>query len=835
MRAAGRLVAFEDAAGAAEAGNGKCEAFPCYSTGRDAMAAAAGHEFASDAEDGKALDQAFSVLAQQLTASRIRQWIEEKTHVTLLVGPDSDPHQVRRWILDHDLCENELLTVEEGAVPCGFFLPKAKTAVLTIRELFALPYRRRSMTRELQVEDDTPRTEPAQREDVAGVISAGDLEEGDYAVHLNYGICRYRGLEVTEAAGARSETILLEFGDDKLLRIPVRQAHLVTRYVGSKNTRVTLSRLNSGRWNKACDEARNSVRNLAFEMLKMQAMRMKQSGTAFPEDDPEQLLFEQAFPFKETPDQLRAAAEIKADMESPRPMDRLLCGDVGYGKTELAMRAACKCAFSGRQVAMLVPTTVLAQQHYYTFLERFAGTGIVIEQLSRFRTKPEQQKLLERLRRGQIDVVIGTHRLVQNDVEFKNLGLVIIDEEQRFGVLHKDRLKSLRATVDVLTMTATPIPRTLHMSLSGIRDLSTLMNAPVNRLPIRTVFAQYEPNLVRVAIERELNRGGQVYYLHNRVKTIENAALEVGAMFPDVPLGVAHGQMDKEKLEEVMSSFIEGKTKILVCTSIIESGIDIPNANTIIIERADRFGLAELYQLRGRVGRWVRQAYAYLFLPKDGILTGDARKRIAAIRRYTHLGAGFQLAMSDLEIRGAGNILGEEQSGQINAVGFHLYCTLLRDCVAMFKGEKLPTTPDCELYLDFLSFAVEPPQGMIAAGIPLDYIESPRMRLHCYRRLAMFASEHDLDAFASELRDRFGPVPEEVDHFLMTCRIRLAAAAAGITSVTCRDNLVYLEKNKRMLRRDGLIPAILASAKPAQKLKLVLRTVREFIPRAGQD
>jgi len=839
MRAEGRLVALEDAAGAAAPDGGPCVAFPCYSTGRDAMAAAAGHGGAAPGSgpdaDGRVLDQAFSVLAQQLTSNRIRQWVESKTHVALLVGPDSDPHQVRRWLLDHDLCENEFLTVEDGAVPCGFYLPKEQLAVLTIRDLFALPYRRRSMSHELRIEADTPRTEPPPREDEAGVISAGDLEEGDYAVHLNYGICRYLGLDVTEAAGARSEMILLEFGDEQLLRIPVRQAHLVTRYVGSKNTRITLNRINSARWGKACDEARHSVQNLAFEMLKIQAMRMKQSGTAFPADEPEQTLFEQAFPFKETPDQLRAAAEIKADMESARPMDRLLCGDVGYGKTELAMRAACKCALAGRQTALLVPTTVLAQQHYYTFQERFAGTGIVIEQLSRFKTKQEQQKILERLRDGRIDIVIGTHRLVQNDVAFKDLGLVVIDEEQRFGVLHKDRLKHLRATVDVLTMTATPIPRTLHMSLSGIRDLSTLMNAPVNRLPIRTVFAQYDPHLVRVAIERELNRGGQVYYLHNRVKSIEKAATEIAAMFPDVPLGVAHGQMDKGELEDVMSSFIEGRTKILVCTSIIESGIDIPNANTIIIERADRFGLAELYQLRGRVGRWVRQAYAYLFLPKDGILTGDARKRIAAIRRYTHLGSGFQLAMSDLEIRGAGNILGEEQSGQINAVGFHLYCTLLRDCVALFKGEKLPTAPDCELFLDFLSFAVEPPPGMIAAGIPLDYIESPRMRLHCYRRLAMFTSEHDLDAFAAELRDRFGPVPEQVDHFLMTCRIRLAAASAGITGVTCRDNLVYLEKNKRMLRRDGLIPAILPSLKPAQKLKLVLRTVREFIPKANQD
>jgi len=484
---------------------------------------------------------------------------------------------------------------------------------------------------------------------------------------------------------------------------------------------------------------------------------------------------------------------------------------------------------------VLVPTTVLAQQHYYTFRERFAGTGVEIEQLSRFKTRMEQGRIIERLRQGQIDIVIGTQRLVQKDVEFKDLGLVIIDEEQRFGVIDKDYLKRLRATVDVLTMTATPIPRTLHMSLSGIRDLSTLMNAPVNRLPIRTVFAQYDRNVARMAIERELNRGGQVYYLHNRVASIDRTAHEIEEMFPDVPLGVAHGRMDKTELELVMSSFIEGKTKILVCTSIIESGIDIPNANTIIIERADRFGLAELYQLRGRVGRWVRQAYAYLFLPADGILTGDARKRMAAIRRYTHLGAGFQLAMSDLEIRGAGNILGEEQSGQINAVGFHLYCELLRDCVAMFKGEKLPTAPDCELYLDFLSFAVEPPPGMIAAGIPPDYVESPRMRLHCYRRLAMFTSEHDLDAFAVELRDRFGPIPAEVDHFLMTCRIRLAAADAGITNVTCRGNLVYLEKNKRMLRRDGLIPAIQVNAKPAQKLKLVLRTVREFIPRAEQE
>jgi len=834
MRKAGRLIALEDATGAADKKGGACKAFPCYSTGRDAMAAAAGHQFGLEHDDEKGFDQAFSALAQQLTASRIRQWVEGKTRVTLLVGPDSDPHQVRRWVLDHDLCENDYLRVEEGAVPCGFFLPEAKQAVLTIRELFALPHRRRSLTRELQAEDDTPRVESGPRDDAAGAISAGDLEEGDYAVHLNYGICKYHGLAEFEAGGVRSEVILLEFDDEMMLRIPVRQAHLVTRYVGSKNTRISLTRINSARWAKACDEARMSVRNLAFDMLKMQAMRMKQSGTAFPKDDPEQELFEQAFPFRETPDQLRAAAEIKADMESPRPMDRLLCGDVGYGKTELAMRAACKCALSGRQTAMLVPTTVLAQQHYYSFQERFAGTSIVIEQLSRFKTKQEQQKILERLARGQIDIVIGTHRLVQNDVQFKDLGLVIIDEEQRFGVLHKDRLKHLRTTVDVLTMTATPIPRTLHMSLSGIRDLSTLLNAPVNRLPIRTVFAQYEPALVKVAIERELQRGGQVYYLHNRVKSIEKAAGEIAVMFPDVPLGIAHGQMDKSELEEVMTSFIEGRTKILVCTSIIESGIDIPNANTIIIERADRFGLAELYQLRGRVGRWVRQAYAYLFLPKDGILTGDARKRIAAIRRYTHLGAGFQLAMSDLEIRGAGNILGEEQSGQINAVGFHLYCSLLRDCVALFKGEKLPTVPDCELHLDFLEFALEAPPGKIAAGIPPSYIESERVRLHCYRRLAMFTSEKELDDFSAELRDRFGPVPNEVDYLMLTCRIRLAAAAAGISAVACRLNLVYMEKNKRMLRRDGLIPAVLASATPAQKLKLVLRTVREFIPRADE-
>ncbi len=566
-------------------------------------------------------------------------------------------------------------------------------------------------------------------------------------------------------------------------------------------------------------------------MLNLQAVRSKCRGNPFPPDDLGQRLFEESFPFQETADQLRSIEEIKADMEAEKPMDRLLCGDVGYGKTEVAMRAAYKCVSHGRQVAMLVPTTVLAQQHYYSFLERFSGTPVLIEQLSRFRSKKEQSVILERMKNGTVDIVIGTHALISKQVQFKNLGLIIIDEEQRFGVLQKEFLKQLRATVDVLTMTATPIPRTLYLSMAGIRDLSVIMSAPVQRLPVQTVVAQNDDHLLLSAVNRELQRGGQVYYLFNRVSGIEQEAVRLQNLFPHARIGIGHGQMPEQELEQVMSDFIEGKVDILVSTTIIESGLDIPNANTIIIDRADRFGLAELYQLRGRVGRWSRQAYAYLLLPRSGILAGDAKRRISAIRRYTHLGAGFKLAMRDLEIRGSGNILGAEQSGQINAIGFHLYCQLLRACVAQLKGEKVTQKKhqEIDLFLDFLDYAAVPGKNHIGACFSESYIGVPKLRIEAYRKLAGFAEVQEIEDYRVELRDRFGPLPEEAENLLLTGKIRILAADAGLQSVSCREGRLYLERGENVLKPGGIIPRIPESLPPRERLYQVVSCLEKII------
>jgi len=483
---------------------------------------------------------------------------------------------------------------------------------------------------------------------------------------------------------------------------------MVSRYIGSQAT-VTLHKIGGRKWVTAKIEAVKAVRDFAADMLRFQAVRNSTEGTVFPEDDLEQRVFEDAFPYEDTVDQKRAVIEIKADMHKSRPMDRLLCGDVGYGKTEVAIRVAFKAVMAGYQVAILVPTTVLAQQHYYSFTERFAQYPIVIEMLSRFRSPVEQKQIIEKMRSGGIDIIIGTHRLIQEDVGFAKLGLVIIDEEQRFGVKHKERLKHFRTAVDVLTMSATPIPRTLYMAMTGARDLSTIMTAPGLRLPIQTIVSHYDEKFVVESIRKEIRRGGQVFYIHNRIKTIQETADNLKRLLPEVKFAVGHGQMEEEELETAMTRFLSGKIDVLVCTTIIESGLDIPNANTIIIERADRFGLAELYQLRGRVGRWNRQAYAYLLLPQEQVISSDARKRISAIRRYTHLGAGFRLALRDLEIRGAGNLLGAEQSGHINTIGFDLYCQLLRSEVSRMSGGEDEFLPTVDVAIEFVDFAHEAP------------------------------------------------------------------------------------------------------------------------------
>ncbi len=506
-------------------------------------------------------------------------------------------------------------------------------------------------------------------------------------------------------------------------------------------------------------------------MLDLYASRQVLPGISFTPDTPWQAEFEEAFIYRETEDQLQAIEDVKADMQKPSPMDRLICGDVGYGKTEVALRAAFKCVMDGKQVAVLVPTTILAQQHYTTFRERLADYPVRVEMLSRFRSATEQKKIAASLNEGKVDIVIGTHRLIQNDVSFKNLGLVIIDEEQRFGVAHKERLKKLRKLVDVLTLTATPIPRTLHMALMGIRDMSVINTAPEDRLAVITVVTEFNDKLIRDAILREMAREGQVFFVHNRVETIDRMAAFLRRLVPEARLGIAHGQMDEHELQSVMVQFLERQIDVLVCTTIIESGLDIPNVNTMLLNRADKFGLADLYQLRGRVGRYTRRAYAYLLIPGRQALTEVAQKRLKAIEEFSELGSGFKIALRDLEIRGAGNILGSEQHGDIAAVGFEMYCQLVEEAVAELKGEK----PE-KILLPTAEFDVD-------CFIPDDYVASPAQKLDLYKKIGLAKTEDDVAAITEEIADRYGPIPLEAENLLKIARLRVLGAAAGLEFV----------------------------------------------------
>ena len=764
---------------------------------------------------------------RRISSNLIRQLADERYRILIAGKTEGDLTALEQWLKEERLHELPQLECVRMSIPHGILLPEEKLALFSEYELYSSP-RRLAAGKKINLETAESDFQKSYIRDAIDETLSSDLEEGDYTVHVNYGIGIYRGLKTIAEKNCIYEAVQLEFDDEKMIYVPVWQVHCISRYIGSRKGAVKLSKIGTGRWNKIKSDAADSVRTLALDMLRMHAVRCRAEGTAFPDDDLAQHLFEKSFPYTETPDQLRAAAEIKKDMESPRPMDRLLCGDVGYGKTEIAMRAVFKCVMSGRQAAILVPTTVLAQQHYYNFLERFAEYPVIIETLSRFRSKTEQRDVLERLKAGTVDIVIGTHRLLQQDVSFHNLGLVVVDEEQRFGVVHKEKLKNLRTTVDVLTMTATPIPRTLYFSMSGMRDLSTIMSAPVQRLPVQTIVSQYDDQLVYAAISRELQRGGQVYYLHNRVQTIDETAVRIRAMFPEARVAVGHGQMDEQELENVMGKFIEGKTDILVCTTIIESGLDIPNANTILIERADRFGLAELYQLRGRVGRWSRQAFAYLLLPKHGILSGDVRKRLSAMRKYTHLGAGFKLALRDLEIRGAGNILGAEQSGHINAIGFSLYCDLLRTVTSQLKGEEPTLKRECSVFLDFVAYALEAPPDKAAAAFPPDYINAERLRLDAYRRLAVSQDIQTLTELRSEITDRFGPLPREAGNLFLCAEIRVTGVAARLTSITCSAGRILLSRGQELVKIDGKVPVLPALGTPEAKLGLLKGLLEKF-------
>jgi transcription-repair coupling factor (superfamily II helicase) len=639
-----------------------------------------------------------------------------------------------------------------------------------------------------------PRRRPKVQRAVTPESFFADVNPDDFVVHIEHGIGVFKGLVKLDLEGVEREYLQVDYAESDKLYVPIHQADRLSRYVGVDDRPPQLNRLGGADWNTVKRRAKRAVEEIANELLEVYAAREVASGHAFSSDNAWQQELEAAFPYIETEDQLRAIEEVKGDMEKPKPMDRLICGDVGYGKTEVALRAAFKATMDGLQVVVLVPTTVLAQQHYQTFVERLKPYPVFVEMLSRFRSKKEQKQILDGMRNGKVDIVIGTHRLLQNDVGFKNLGLLIIDEEQRFGVSHKERLKKMRTEVDVLTLTATPIPRTLHMSLTGVRDMSTIDTPPEERLPIKTSIAEYDETLIRTAVLRELDRGGQVYFVHNRVMGIEQMAQRVAKIVPEATIAVAHGQMPERHLEQVMMDFMEGKSDVLVCTSIIESGLDIPNANTIIINRADRFGLAQLYQLRGRVGRGAVRAYAYLLTPRNYELTESARKRLEAIAEASELGAGFRIAMRDLEIRGAGELLGARQHGHIAAVGFDLYCRLLAQAVRELKGEAhgMVTSDQAFAYLVPLTEGVQI-NLPLAVYLPEDYVPNESLRLQLYRRLAGLLSEKEITAMAQELEDRFGDLPETVANLLYQLRLKILAFESGVQAISIDSGQIVIK------------------------------------------
>ncbi len=646
----------------------------------------------------------------------------------------------------------------------GFELPKSGFVLLTdymsLRPREELKRRRRS-------------AKVSKGEKIA---SYADLTIGDLVVHVNHGIGRYDGIKNLISQGVSRDYIRIVYADNGILYVPCDQLDMVSKYIGAEGTK--LSKMGGAEWKRAKARAKASASNIAKELIKLYAERRSLEGYSFPPDDEFQDEFEAGFEYTETDGQFRAATEIKKDMENPYPMDRLLCGDVGFGKTEVSLRAVFKCVFAGKQAAILVPTTILSFQHYRTIQARFRGYPVKVAMLSRFVTPKEQSEVIAGLRKGTIDIVVGTHRLLQKDIEFKDLGLLVVDEEQRFGVTHKEKLKELSKGVDVLTLTATPIPRTLNMALSGIRDMSVLEEAPTDRVPVQTFVLEHDDEVIFEAIRRELRRGGQVFYLHNFVDSIYSKATLLRNAFPEANVAVGHGKMDKEELSDVWSDMVDGNIDILVCTTIIESGVNVSNANTLIVENADRMGLAQLHQIRGRVGRSTRKAYAYLTYRAGSVINEIAEKRLAAIREFTEFGSGFKIAMRDLEIRGAGNLLGAEQSGHLEAIGYDLYIKILEDAINAEKGIAPKAEKNCTIDLVSDAFISE------------DYISSLALRIDVYKKIAAVCNEDDSDDLIDELNDRFGEIPEPIMNLIRISRLRNAAMELDFTSI---------EQNQRML------------------------------------
>jgi transcription-repair coupling factor (superfamily II helicase) len=654
---------------------------------------------------------------------------------------------------DTELARSDRLELTVGRIRSGFHLIDARTLVIGDHELFARAEVRRTVTR--------------RRYESRAIDSFLDLNEGDLVVHVNHGIARYRGLQILKKSDEHDEeTLLLEFAEGTKLFVPIAKIDLVQKYVGGGKAEPTLSKIGSSSWEKRKNRVAEAVVDLAQELIDIQAQRANRPGFAYPAEDSHWMAeFEAAFPYEETPDQLAAIEAVKRDMAQGKPMDRLICGDVGYGKTEIAIRAAFKAVDSGKQVAVLVPTTILAEQHHRSFSARMAEFPFTIEAVNRFRPKAEIRDVLKRSKAGGVDILIGTHRILQKDVAFKDLGLVVIDEEQRFGVEDKEWLKTLRSTVDVLTLSATPIPRTLHMSLLGIRDISNLETPPPDRKAIETRVTRFDAETIKRAIHRELNRDGQIFFVHNRIYDIESIADKIQSIVPEARICIGHGQMTGEQLERTMIAFIKKQYDILVATTIIESGLDIPNVNTIFINEADNYGLADLHQLRGRVGRYKHRAYAYLLLESNKSVSPNAVKRLKAIEEFTTLGAGFKIALRDLEIRGAGNILGAEQSGHIESVGYELYCSLLESAARTLTNQPEKPLFDCSVELGWRAY------------FPREYVPAAKVKLELYRRLGRLRSLNHLSDFRKELIDRFGPLPRQAENLLIEAEIRILGGA----------------------------------------------------------
>ncbi len=754
---------------------------------------------------------------RDLFLEHLRGWVEEGWEVVLTSNNEGEERRLREILSGErfDL-ESENLSFAQRRLLRGFVWPAAKRVVLSDAEIFGRYQTLRALRKQERLLSTNLKRDAS---------AFHDWNEGDYVVHLHHGIARYKGLQpLPDAEGGQSEAMVLQFAAMAKLYVPLEDAYLVSRYLGATKKAPTLDQLGGPRWDKAKAQAQKAVRDYALKLLKLQAERETVGGHAFPADSPWQTEFEESFVYDETEDQLKAIAETKRDMESAQPMDRLICGDVGFGKTEVAIRAVFKAITSGKQAAFLVPTTVLAQQHYHTLRERYADYPVRVELLSRYKKPEEVRAVLAGLADGSVDAVVGTHRLLSKDVAFKELGLVVIDEEQRFGVVQKEKFKQLFRLVDVLTLSATPIPRTLYLAMTGARDMSTIETPPPSRQSVETVISPYDERVIRAAVEREMARDGQVYFLHNRVQSIERVQARLKELVPKARVEIGHGQMDKRELEEVMRRFVAGETDVLLATTIIESGLDIPNANTIVIDRADRFGLADLYQLRGRVGRSNAKAFAYLMLPRDfmgGV--GDAKKRLGAMRQYASLGSGFKLAMRDLEIRGAGNLLGTAQSGHITAIGFDLYCHLLKRAVAQLKGNPGGAGNDreCKVALDFIALhRGEAHDARPHAALPTSYLPRSRWRIEGYRRLAEAATPDDLEALRRDWQDRHGKWPAEVERLLRVTALRVLGALKGLDRIETQETKLILKRGDDFVMVGGKFPRLTASGAENKLLEI---------------